>query len=244
MKKFDYKSAYKKYHSGDTVKITFMDDKVPVTKTVRIISIDDKTVSFEDKENVYECTSSEIVNIRGTFLLRSFILLESFVLLVISFFAMPQYFEIETFIIFALIFIGTLIIPLKSKNLKIMLWGLYPLVFILSLMFSLVFFNYNIFDVMYDFNRIIEYSKPGYILHFNIDDSCEVLKFLLLPFGIITAEFLCCYRKATICKKRLFIFVISLLIILYTCVFGTKIWLDLEYQKMCEEDPWKCMPIE
>ncbi len=64
MKKFDYQSAYKKYRSGDTVKITFMDDKVPVTKTVRIISIDDKKVSFEDEENVYECTPTEIINIK------------------------------------------------------------------------------------------------------------------------------------------------------------------------------------
>ena len=68
MKKFDYKSAHKKYRSGDTVKITFMDDKVSVTEIVRIISINDKKISFEDKENIYECTSSEIVNIRNTLL--------------------------------------------------------------------------------------------------------------------------------------------------------------------------------
>lgn len=68
MKKFDYKSVYKKYRSGDKVKITFMDAKVPVTETVRIISINDKKISFEDKENVYECTSTEIVNIKKTLL--------------------------------------------------------------------------------------------------------------------------------------------------------------------------------
>ena len=68
MQKFDYKSAYKKYRSGDRVKITFMDAKRPITETVRIISINDKKISFEDKENVYECTSTEIVNIKKTLL--------------------------------------------------------------------------------------------------------------------------------------------------------------------------------
>ena len=68
MKKFDYKSVYKKYRSGDRVKITFMDAKRPITETVRIISINDKKISFEDKENVYECTSTEIVNIKKTLL--------------------------------------------------------------------------------------------------------------------------------------------------------------------------------
>ncbi len=68
MKKFDYQSAYKKYRSGDKVKITFIDKKIPVTETVRIISIDDKKISFEDQENVYECTSTEIVNMKKTLL--------------------------------------------------------------------------------------------------------------------------------------------------------------------------------
>ena len=68
MQKFDYKSAYKKYRSGDKVKITFIDKKIPVTETVRIISIDDKKISFEDKENICECSSSEIMGIRKTFM--------------------------------------------------------------------------------------------------------------------------------------------------------------------------------
>ncbi len=62
--KFDYKNEYQKFKPKSKVKITFMDREKEVTKKVRIISIDAKGISFEDKENVYECTPAEIKNIR------------------------------------------------------------------------------------------------------------------------------------------------------------------------------------
>lgn len=62
--KFDYKNEYQKFKPKSRVKITFMDGTKEVTKKVRIISINAKGISFEDKESVYECTPSEIKNIR------------------------------------------------------------------------------------------------------------------------------------------------------------------------------------
>ena len=64
MKKFDYKSDYKKFNPKSEVKITFMDGKEEVTKKVHIISINAKGLSFEDKENIYECTPAEVKNIQ------------------------------------------------------------------------------------------------------------------------------------------------------------------------------------
>lgn len=64
MKKFDYKNEYQKFKPKSKVKITFMDGKEEATKKVRIISINAKEISFEDKKNVYECTPSEIRNIK------------------------------------------------------------------------------------------------------------------------------------------------------------------------------------
>ena len=62
--KFNYKSDYKKFKPNSKVRITFMDGKNEITKKVRIISIGEKAISFEDKETVYECTPSEIKNIK------------------------------------------------------------------------------------------------------------------------------------------------------------------------------------
>ena len=64
MKEFDYKSDYKKFRSGNVVRITFIDGKMPITKIAQIISIDDKKISFEDKENIYECIPKEILRIK------------------------------------------------------------------------------------------------------------------------------------------------------------------------------------
>ena len=63
MKKFDYKSAYKKFHCGDMAEITFIDNKKALTKEVRINSINDKKISFEDNKTIYECSPAEIKNI-------------------------------------------------------------------------------------------------------------------------------------------------------------------------------------
>lgn len=62
--KFDYKNEYQKFKPKTKVKISFMDGKGAVTKNVHITSINAKGISFEDKENVYECTPDEIKNIR------------------------------------------------------------------------------------------------------------------------------------------------------------------------------------
>lgn len=63
MKKFDYKSAYKKFHCGDMAEITFIENKKALTKEVRINSINDKKISFEDNKTIYECSPAEIKNI-------------------------------------------------------------------------------------------------------------------------------------------------------------------------------------
>ena len=63
-RKFDYKTSYLKFKPKDKVKITFVDEGKVVTKKAKLISISSKSISFEDKENVYECVPSEIKNIR------------------------------------------------------------------------------------------------------------------------------------------------------------------------------------
>ena len=81
--KFNYKSDYKKFKPNSKVKITFMDGKNEVTKKVRIISIGEKAISFEDKETVYECTPSEIKNIKKSRkILISIIIFGIFLLLI------------------------------------------------------------------------------------------------------------------------------------------------------------------
>ena len=64
MKKFDYLLDYKKFKPKDKVKITFIEDKKEITKKGRIISIDAKGISFENKGYIYEYTPAEIKNIR------------------------------------------------------------------------------------------------------------------------------------------------------------------------------------
>lgn len=62
--KFNYKTAYTMFDAKDKIKITFMDKGTEVTKKARIISINDKKISFEDKNGVYECVPSAIKRIR------------------------------------------------------------------------------------------------------------------------------------------------------------------------------------
>lgn len=64
MKKFDYLSDYKKFKPKDKVKITFIEGKKEITKKGRIISIDAKGISFENKGYIYGYSPAEIKNIR------------------------------------------------------------------------------------------------------------------------------------------------------------------------------------
>ena len=83
--KFDYKSDYKKFKPEEKVKITFIDSEKSVIKKVKIISIDAKKISFEDKENIYECVPSEIIKIKksGKTIKNMILLLEIFLLTIL-----------------------------------------------------------------------------------------------------------------------------------------------------------------
>ncbi|MBR6412443.1 MAG: hypothetical protein IKS41_04715 [Alphaproteobacteria bacterium] len=61
MKKFNYKSDYKKFNCDEFVRITFINEGAIFTKNAQIILIDNEKISFVDKEDVYTCISSEIL---------------------------------------------------------------------------------------------------------------------------------------------------------------------------------------
>ncbi|MBP5344223.1 MAG: hypothetical protein J6Y85_04035 [Alphaproteobacteria bacterium] len=62
---FDYKSEYKKFKPKTKVKITFTDENgKTITKRCRIISINDKEISFQNKSYLYECKPADIKKIQ------------------------------------------------------------------------------------------------------------------------------------------------------------------------------------
>jgi len=63
--KFDYKSEYQKFKPNAKVKIAFTDKNGKmVTKRCRIVSINDKEISFQDGNSLYECKSTDIKRIQ------------------------------------------------------------------------------------------------------------------------------------------------------------------------------------